>query len=158
MAATSVISPVAGQQHHRVDGGCGDADDDRDDVVDVEALETAGDAAVDAEREVQRNMHADDEQDPLSRLGLLHRHVEDVVEVEREDSCDAVGQQSGGREDEEHGARDLVQRARVAARPVLRHELDDRAAVAQVEDGEVNRHRAEQHPEPVLARRRDAPG
>ena len=84
---------------------------------------------------------------PISRL--RRRDPEDVLEVERQPDHDQVGEHAEPGEDEEQRAGDLVQRPRVAVGAVLRDELDHRAAVAEVEDREVDGHAGREHPQAV---------
>ena len=136
-------------QHERVDSGDEQAHDDCDDVVRVVALEAVGDAAVDAEREVTRDVQPHDEQDPLADVRLFRRDREQVIQVERERDDDRVRHDPDRGEEIEHRARDLVERLAVALRAILGDELHGRAAVPQVEHGEMDGHAGRQHPQAV---------
>src|SRR6185436_17801960 len=94
-------------------------------------------------------MDRNDERDPFAKFYLVGSQTEQVIEVERDDHCGAVGDEPGGGEDIKERARDFVQCARVTMRAVLRHELDQSAAKTEIQDRELNRDRAEQDPETV---------
>jgi hypothetical protein len=114
------------------------------------ALEPDDHAAVHAEREVERYVDGDDEQDPLAGFSLRRGDLEEMIEVERDARRGRVGDEPHAREHEEERARDLVQRLDVPVGAVLRHELDERPGIPEIEHGEVHGDRSEQHPEPVL--------
>jgi hypothetical protein len=73
-----------------------------------------------------------------------------VIEVEGDADHDPVGEQPQPAEHEEQRAGDLVERARIALGAVLRDELDQAAAVAELQRREVHRQRAEEDPQAVL--------
>ncbi len=137
------------QQHRDVDERDDHAADDGREAVRVVPLESADDATVDAEREIQRHVHADDHEDPLARLRLIRREMEERAEVKGDAEGDQIRDTAGRGEDEEQRARDLVQRSDIPVRAILRDELDQRPAVAEIEDREVHRDRGREHPQAV---------
>ena len=106
----------------------------------VVALEARDDPAKHAERKVQRDVTA-----MISRIHCARSRACSGVILNRCSRLkaisdhDQVGDHADRREHEEQRAGDLVERARVAVRAVLRHELDQRAAVAEIEHREIRR-------------------
>ena len=124
---------------------------DADDVVQVVPLKAVDDAAEDADRKSERDIHADD-QEQRPRRRLLGRILHEVGDVEGEQQEYDVGDAPRDAEDAEQGARDFVQYTRVAPGAVVSHEPDNRPAEAEIEDREVRGQRRRQHPEPVRRR------
>ena len=113
------------------------------------ALESDDHAAIDREHETQRDVGADDQQQQAARGHLIGRELGDEVEVDGNHDHDQVGDRADARIDEREGAQDLVERARVPFRAVLRHEADERAAIAEIEHREIDGEGRRQHPQPV---------
>ena len=112
-------------------------------------LESDDHAAVDREHETQGDVGADDQQELTARGNLIGRELGDEVEVDGNHDDDQVGDHADGRVDEREGAQDFVERARIPFRAVLRHEADERSAVAEIEHREIDGEGRRQHPQPV---------
>ncbi len=151
---------TVGAEHGDVDQCHDDAGCGADDVVQVVALKTVDDGAKDAEREARRHLRRDDEQDGPAGGGARGVQVEERFELKADGGRQQPRQERARGEDHEQRGQDVVDGLGIALGAVVRDELDERAAVAEIENREVGGDRGRDHPEavPVLAQLRNVEG